>query len=749
MKRMNFIAATEEYNTLEKHIPAPYIRKSFSSKTATVGKLTIAVCGFYELFFNGQKITKGFLAPYISNPDDIVYTDTYDVRIERGENVIGILLGNGFQNNPGGYIWDFDQAPFRSAPKMSLCLTYTDPGGETVTVVSDESFRTHPSPIRFDDYRFGEIYDANCSVPGWNETGFDDSDWQNALAAEPPKGELKPCKAEPIVVETEYSAVSIFKEDDGYVYDFGVSNAGVCRLKIRGCPGQKIELQHADSLKDGRFFIDNVWFVRDFWERDQKIVHKDTYVCKGEGTETYLPTFTYHGFRYVKVTGITQEQATGELLTFVVMHSDLKKRGGFSCSQPTLNRLQEMTERSDLSNFYYFPTDCPQREKNGWTADAALSSEQMLLNFNPENSYRQWLENIRKAQAENGALPGIIPTTGWGFEWGNGPAWDCVLFTLPYFTYLYRGETDVITESKDAFMKYLHYLDAKRDEKGLLQFGLGDWCHVGRETPKAPLSVTDTIMSFDIANKAAFLFDAVGLREECAYAKDLATRLKRSFREHLIDFSTMTVSGECQTCQAMGLYYGLFHEEEQQQAFAVLLRLIHENQDHMDVGVLGGRVIFHVLTAFGQSELAYWMIARPDYPSYGNWIERGATTLWENFAPDSVDSPNHHFWGDISAWFIKTVSGIVYNPTRKDWHLVEIKPHFLSALDRAEGFYTSPFGEIRSSWEREDDTVLITVQLPENMKARVTLPPGYCLCKKEPSAFSGKGVYRLKIRQIG
>ncbi|MBO4433694.1 MAG: family 78 glycoside hydrolase catalytic domain [Clostridia bacterium] len=723
-----FIKATEEFNTLEKNIPAPYLRKSFFSDKETTGSIRIAACGFYKIYINGTDITKGYLAPYICNTDDYIYYDEYSVSLYKGENVIGILLGNGFQNNPGGYIWDFDKAPFRSAPKVAMSLKYEGADGETLEITTDETFKTHPSPILFDDYRFGEIYDANFEIQDWNKKGFDDADWQNAIPTEPPKGEIKFCEADPIIKETEIEPVRIFKEGDAFIYDFGISNAGVCRLCVDGEKGQKIEFQHADILKDGKFFLDNVWFVREFWERDKHIVHKDTYICKGEGKEVYTPTFTYHGFRYVKVTGIKDCQATKDLLTFNVLHSDLKTRGGFSCSDETVNKLQEITRRSDISNFHYFPTDCPQREKNGWTADAALSSEQLTLNFSPENSYREWLNNVRKAQTEKGSLPGIVPTTGWGFEWGNGPAWDCALVYIPYYTYVYRGQTEMITESADAFIKYLKYLESRKDEKGLICFGLGDWCYVGYTDdmlPKTPLIVTDSVISMDIAKKVAFLLKAVGLNEQAKYADEQYKSYKKAIRENLVDFEQMAVEGNCQTSQAMGLYYDVFEGDERKAAFDVLLKLIHETDDHIDLGVLGGRVIFHVLSDFGYTDLALKMITRPDYPSYGNWLKRGATTLWENFAPDSVNSANHHFWGDISAWFIKTLAGINYNPDGNDLKRVLIKPHFAKSLQNAQGFYDSPYGKILSSWKRNGETVELTVDAPDDIKIEVRLPEGY------------------------
>lgn len=743
----NFIKATEAFTTFDRAVPAPYIRKSFTVDAPCTAKLTVAACGFYEVFLNGKRYTKGFLAPYISNPDHYIYCDEYEVPLDGGENVLGFLLGNGFQNNPGGYIWDFDKAPYRSAPQVALSLTYQNSEGQTVKLESDGSFKTAPSPILRDDYRFGEVYDARREIDGWCEKGFDDSAWENVLVVSPaegdlehiatamgitykglePRGELRVCDAPPIVLEKEMKPVSVTRTQGGWLYDFGECNAGVCRLSIRGSAGQTVTLTHADSLReDGSLEIQNIWF-KNYWDRDSRIVHKDVYTLKGEGEEIYTPTFTYHGFRYVLVEGITEEQAVPGLLTYLVYHSDLKTRGGFICSDETVNKLQEMTQRSDLSNFYYFPTDCPQREKNGWTADAALSSEHVLLNFDAEKSYREWQRNICKAQDGRGALPGIVPSGGWGFVWGNGPAWDSVLAYLPYFVYIYRGETDMIIESAPAFMKYLHYLTTRTDEDGLIHIGLGDWCPVDGGEPKAPLELTDSVMAMDIANKISVLFDAVNMPAQRDFAKCVAEQFKAAVRRHLIDFGTMTVAGNCQTSQAMCIYYGVFTETEAGTAFQRLLEMVHEKDDHLDVGVLGGRVLFHVLTKFGCTELALKMIARPDYPSYGNWIARGATTLWENFDPVTVSSTNHHFWGDISAWFIKILAGIRFNPNGNDIRKVDLRPSFVSALDFAEGWYEAPDGRIVSRWEKQGDEILFSVEVPENVRATLFLENGYVL----------------------
>lgn len=726
-----FIRATTEYTTLDKHIPAPYFRRTFTSDTSATAHIVITACGFYELYLNGKHYTKGALAPYISNPDHIVYYDEYDIAINAGKNAIGILLGNGFQNNPGGNIWDFDKAVFRNAPQFAMSVTWKNAQGEEVSFETDENFLTFPSPITFDDYRFGEHYDARLEKPDWNTPDFNDSAWTPALPAPNPRGYAKICEAEPIIVTKELKPVSITKEDDGYRYDFGENCAGVCRLTVEGKENQQIDMIHVERLVDGKISFEGLWFYRneEQYQHDLKLIHRDIYICKGEGKEIYTPYFTYHGFRYVLVKGITDEQATPDLLTYVVMNSDLKERGSFSCSDETANKLQEITRRSDFANFYYFPTDCPQREKNGWTADAALSAEHVLLNLSAETSYREWMHNICKAQADDGMIPGIVPTDTWGYGKGFGPAWDSVLVYLPYYVYIYRGETDMIYESAKALMAYLHFLTTKKDENGLIKFGLGDWCPVGKKTADydSPLEFTSTIMAMDIAEKSAFLFDTVGMIPQRDFADTLAKQFKADIRKNLIDPVTMTAIGNCQTSQAMAIFYGVFEPDECTAAFNRLLDFIHAKNDRFDVGVLGGRVIFHVLAKYGHCDLAYKMITTPEYPSYGNLLVRGATSLWEQFyeTDDGVSSMNHHFWGDISSWFIQYLAGIRLNPTRKDVNSVNIAPCFVSELNHAEGFHIAPAGKITSSWVRDGEKIILTVTVPEKMTGRIDLEPGF------------------------
>ena len=713
-----FIAAGTEYSTLENHVAAPLFRKTFTLEGGFEdAEIFICGLGFYELFVNGTKITKGLLAPYISNPDDCLYYDRYDVAeyLKKGENCIGVMLGNGMLNAPGGEVWGFDKALFRSAPKLALTFS-----SEELVFQSDETFKTADSPITFDDLRVGEFYDARKEQVGWSTPEFADDDWQNAIWAQTPRGTVELCEAEPIVVSEAIKAVSITKSSDGFIYDFGVNAAGLCRLQIEGKPGREITLEHGEWLENGELHLDNIQFQPKGYRQKVK------YICNGN--DDYTPSFTYFGFRYVLVKGIDDGEAVEELLTYYVMNSDLNERGGFSCSDDTANRLQACVRRSTLANFYYFPTDCPQREKNGWTADAVLSMEHTLLNLQAEKSYAVWMDNIRKAQVSDGAVPGIVPTAGWGCGWG--PGWDNVLVYLPYYVYLYRGDKKILEDNEGAIYRYLHYIIERLDERGLANYGAGDWCHAGiaeEFTHKAPVEVTCSIICMDYCQKAAFVFGVLSRDELKSFALELANKLRTAIRKYLVDFNTMSVSGNCQTSQAMGIFYDVFLPDEKACAFEVLLEYIKQQDNHMDVGVFGARVLFPVLSMFGKSDLAYEMITKPSFPSYGYLLTRDATSLFEAFQQDlrRVGSLNHHFFGDISGWFIKYVGGIRLNPYGENVSELHISPSFIGALSHAEAFHIAPDGKIETAWERVDGGIDLSVTVPEGMSGSIILPEGF------------------------
>lgn len=730
-----FVCATKEYNTYECHVRNPQFRKSFVLEALpAMAELTICGLGYYELYVNGQNITKGFMAPYRSNLDHYLYYDRYDIGeyLVEGENVVGVLLGNGFLNQSIA-TWDFCKIPYRAAPMVALCVELD--GKELFDATQ---LKCTESPITFEEFHSGEYYDARLELDGWKLAGFDDCAWRAVLPAKQPAGEARVPDCEPIGIIDVHYPVRILKSKEGYIYDFGVDAAGLCELNIKGRSGQTVQLRYGEMLREGELDLSNIAYNE--W------MHVDRYTLRGDRAERYMPHFTYHGFRFVEVTGITEQQATQDLLTFYEMSSSFAQTADFKCDNPSLNALFDATMRSNRANFMYFPTDCPTREKNGWTGDAALSAEQHLIYLDCARSMKEWLRNVFKSQNDEGAIPGIVPTFDWGFAWGNGPAWDVVMFELPYRIYQYTGDTEIVREGRAHFLRYLKYMESKRDEQGLLHYGLGDWCHTQRTQRelKEQLAYTDTITCKYLCDEAAVLFDAIGDAESAAYARALSADLKRSFRTAFLR-PTHTLKISNQTTQSMAIYYGMFEKEELPGAYAELERVIHVAGDRMDLGVLGNRAIFRVLAECGKIDLALDMMLNPVFPSFQCWLDQGATTLFESFfcfdhhidsfADDPrPDSLNHHFWGDIIAVFMRHLAGIQVNSLTE----VCIAPSFADLLNNVQAHEMLGGERIAVQYKKTDITVEMTVTIPTKVRALLTVPQGYRLVHGKTALKAGE-----------
>jgi len=765
-----FISANDKMCSFDAFEPAPYFRKEFTLDfQPDKAEITICGLGFYELTINGVDITKGPLAPYVSNPGHICYYDAYDIAhlLHEGKNAIGILLGNGFRNCYGGFIWDFDTIPDRGPVTVALCLE-AEKGGQKFEMEADESFKTHPSPILWNDMRMGYGYDARLEIPDWDQAGFDDSGWKNAILGKTPSGMAKLCEADPMAVTREVKAVEIkhydslcfahdnyeplldYADDDiqplestrrenVYVYDFGFGTAGITRIKGNFKPGQKIVVRHADNLVKGEFSVNTTIFLRKHDARTQRYLdygQTDVFICKG-GEEVLTPRFKYDGFRYAYVEGLEEGQATEDAVVCLVTNSDVKERGNFTCSDPVLNQLQFCTRNSDLANFQYFPLDCPHREKNGWTADAWEVTEHMLMNLTVEDSLREWLHNIRLAQKAGGEMPSIIPSAEWGYagtSCGSGPIWDSIAIMLPYYLYQYTGNQEIIRENAEMMEKLIRYYIPNLGEDGLTHIGLGDWrdpfsCPENNWAAQCPVEVVTSLSLYDAVKKGAFLMAQIGDEERETFFQTFADTLRENIRKHLVDLDTMTVKGNCQTSQTIGIAFGIFDETEMPKAKEKLLEIIHRDGDINACGGTGLRFIYRVLAEMGEHDLAHKLITGDTFSCYGYWVKEGATTLWESFRnPYSrrCDSRNHPFLGDISAWFIQSIAGIQPNPHADDIQYFEIAPGFVKALTWAKGYYTSPLGgTISVHWERCDEKIQLSVSVPDGMYGKLILPKGY------------------------
>ena len=730
--KKQFICASRIQGELQHPVAAPYLRRSFTLDfVPEKAKIKVCTPGFYRFFVNGKEITRGKLAPYIANPDHFLYYDEYDILplLQKGKNAFGAILGNGFFNNPGGFVWDFDLAPWRGAPMIAVNAVISGEGNN-FTLNADNRWRTHPSPITFDDLRMGEKYDFTREIAFWSEADFDDADWSEALAPKRiPKGKLRRNRAEPILPEKELKPVSVTKQDGGFLYDFGENTAGVFRFTLNGSYGQKITIRFGEWLKYGKLDLSclRCGEVRDIYDG---LFYKAELIYGGRGEVTYEPSFTYFGARYAFVSGITDGQAEKADFTFIVCHSALKKAGSFTCSDKTVNTLMEMIARTDMANFYYFPTDCPHREKNGWTGDASVSADHLTYLYDTRKSYIQWLASICASQNEEGAIPGIVPTDTWGFRWGNGPAWDSAMAELPWQLYKKWGDLTAVALCAETWDKYLTYIMCRREEDGTIALGLGDWVPVF--TPAwiydTPVKVTSTLYVMDMAGKMWQMLTAAGETEKAEHAKQVYDTLRKTFREKLIDFITMTVEGRTQTAQCMALAMGAFDKAEERKAFSVLLNLIHEKGDIFDCGMLGLHCLFVTLARFGETELAWKLIMNDKFPSFALLPEWGYTTLPEKFCVRGTEeerctSHNHHLFCDIARFFIECVAGL----KAEDHETLLVKPCFISSLTHAEAWHMFPAGKVSVKWKKQNGVINVTVRRPAGVKAVYELPEGAVL----------------------
>ena len=747
-----FITSGYGVGNVEKPHPAPFIRKSIIlDSPPREASLLITGIGFYRLFINGREITRGLLSPYISDPGNIVAFDRYDVaeHLNVGENVIGIILGSGFRAPVAGH-------PVGLTSKARgdvMCALVLDVDGEIIE--ADESFRAHPSPILMNDLRYGEHYDARLEreTEGWTLPGFDDSAWTPVKMVDIPRGEQRICTSPPIKTRFTLDPVKIWREDDAFVYDFGQNGAGLLYLHTDLPAGRRIAVEFAEYLMDGRFYNETIAGgpkTSEYPFGSQNYI----YVSRG-GEQHYKTSFTYQGFRYAKVHGITEEEAKPELFTFEVMSSEVRERGSFSCSDEILTAVQRLTREATHSNLFHIPTDCPHREKNGWTADAAVSAVHMLLNLECEEIFTEWMHSVCAAMAPDGSMQGCVPAPPELFydAW-NGPGWDSVITELPYRLMELRDDMRCARLAAPYMFRYLAYTLTRRDERGLVSFGLHDWMPP-HDTVKAPRELTDSLMCLDIARKSALIYDRLGMAELREFCLGIARGYREAIRRHLIDLDTCVAAGACQTSQSMAISFGIFEKDELPLAYEAMRRFAREMDYHVDCGVLGMRHVFRALSEAGDTEAVYRMIINPTAPSYADMVNRGETTLAEDFNAlgERINSRNHHFLGDVSAWFIDTLCGIRVNPQMEaslreglkcgafshfdGASRVDVVPHMPESLGFAEARHETPYGEVKVRLNRvRDGWISVKVTAAETLHGRILPPEGY--------HFDGCGEYPLK-----
>ena len=702
---------------LTKEAPSPLLRKTFKI-TKTVKKAYAYTCGlgFYELHLNGKKVGDEVLQPGFTSYDKRALYVTKDVTglLKSGGNVVGVILGNGWFNVQAHDIWNFERAPWRNTPRLLLQLNIEYSDGTSEIIVSDGSWKTAAGPIVFDGIRNGENYDARLEKPGWDTADYSDTGWKAVELVNAPAGKLMSQKTAPVRVTKIVNPVNITEPKPGvFVFDFGQNLAGRGRLRVSGPAGTTITIKYDERLlEDGTLDQRNRGFVAGQFQTD-------TYILKGKGVEVWEPCFAYEGFQYAQVEGFPGKPTLKSLVACVV-HTDFESGGTFECSNDLLNHIQRNALWSYLSNFAGgYPTDCPHREKNGWTGDAHLASEMGFYNFNPAASYTKWIDDFDDAQDNEGGFPGIVPTGGWGY--GIGPAWDSAYILIPWYTYLYCGDKHILSAHYDGFKRYVDFLTGKA--KGhIVSYGLGDWCppERGANEPKSPAALTSTgyyYIDTLIVSKIARL---LGKDEDAKKYSELAEVIRKAFNEKFYDAASGLYTGNCQTSQATALYQGLAQPEEDGKILATLLTEIDNHNGHLDCGILGTKYLLHVLTDRGRVDVAYKIATQRTFPSWGHWIEQGATTLWEDWHGGA--SLNHIMFGDISAWFYEALAGINPDPDNPGFKHIIIRPRPVDDLKWARAEHVSMYGRIRSAWTKQNGKFTLEIEIPANTTATVYIP---------------------------
>ncbi|WP_316793949.1 glycoside hydrolase family 78 protein [Pedobacter frigoris] len=716
----SWISDSQDVNTK----PAPYFRKMFSAeKKIKSARAYIACGGLYELYLNGRKVGNHRMDPMYTRFDRRTLYVSYDItgQLQNGKNAIGVLLGNGWYNHQSTAVWDFHKAPWRNRPAFCLDLRITYADGSVETVTSGREWKTALSPIIFNSIYTAEHYDARLEQSGWNAVNFDDTKWRTSVPRSAPSDQIVAQVLHPIRnVETIPAKTVNRINDTAYVFDLGRNISGVSQIKVRGEAGTVIRLKHTERLyPNGRADMSNIdQHYRPIGDQDP--FQTDIFILNGTGEESFMPHFNYKGFQYVEVTADKPIKLDQSSITGYFMHSDVPVAGNIKSSNPTLDKIWYAANNSYLSNLFGYPTDCPQREKNGWTGDAHIAVETGLYNFDGITIYEKWLADHRDEQQPNGVLPSIIPTGGWGYEWGNGPDWTSTIAIIPWNIYQYYGDAGILASNYQNIKRYVDHIQDIAPS-GLTEWGLGDWVPV---STKPPVEFTSSVYYFVDATILAKIAVVLNKPEDAKKYLALAEKIRGAFNKKYLNAGTGIYGTGLQTELSMPLYWGLVPDALKSKVAANLAKKVADSNHHIDVGLLGTKAILNALSENGYADLAYQVAVQETYPSWGWWIVNGATTLYENWRIDAKSdiSLNHIMFGEIGGWFFKGLGGIRVDESQPGFKNVLLQPNFVSGLNHFEASHDGPYGEILSSWKREGNAVIYTVTIPANSTATLMLP---------------------------
>lgn len=737
------------------------IRHEFELR-GPVARARVHVCGlgYYELRMNGARIGDHVLDPAWTDYRKRAMYATYDVTrdLSEGSNAIAVMLGNG-RYSPYEEVRAKNWHPLRkfgSSPVLILQLHVDYADGTAEVIGTDDSWRVTDGPIVRDDIYDGETYDARIEQEGWDAAGFDDSLW---LPAEPAEDEIGTLVSQgtlpPVKVMKSRNAVAVTQPSPGVcLYDFGQNFAGWARLRVSGPSGTTVRLRFAELVHEKTGMLNP--------QTNRNAIATDTYICRGEGTEVYEPRFTYHGFRYVEVTGYPGVPSVDDVEARVV-HSSVPTVGNFSCSDELVNQIHSNYRWTQVSNLHSVPTDCCQRdERMGWVGDAQLSAEAAVFNYDMAAFYSKFAADIRESQLRSGSVAGVSPPY-WDV-YPADPTYATAAVEFPWVVSRYYDDRRIVDESLDSMARWVDFLGEQADEDGIISFGLfGDWCPPMHANPvDTPFEITSTWyhahdallvsrMARRVGNetvaekyekvfaKAADAFNRRFLKGERYSAskfseQELEAKIK-SWLDQLPPeehpaikkrYATL-YSASSQTSNLLPLWLGIVPEEAVDEVFGTLVRDIEATRSwHINTGVVGVKFLFDVLLERGRPDLAIRLVTQTTFPSWGYQIREGATTLWERWEyldSDQVfNSHSHPFSGSVDAWFYKAIGGIAMADDAVGFERIEMAPIDVPEIRYASASVQSVRGTIVSSWRRDEESYTHRVVVPGNCTAAVALP---------------------------
>ncbi len=705
--------------------PAPYFRKEITlKKRVRFARIYITAAGLFELHINGEKVGDDFLNPMFTRFDKRNLYVTYDITkdILEGNNTIGVILGNGWYNHQSWSEWDFHKAIWRNRPSfcMEMHIVYTD--GSTEAVYSDNTWKTTLGPIIFNSIYTGEHYDARKELTGWDTNKYEDKEWKYATITNAPSKRITAQALNPIRIVDELHHLQCTKINDStYLYKLPENIAGISKFRVQGERGNTFRLKHGETIdKDNRVDQSTIDIYSD--QKDgMDPFQTDIFILKGEGIEEFAPRFNYKGFQYIEVAADRPVKLNANNLVAYRINSDVRPIGKIESSNELINKIWAATNRSYLSNLQGYPTDCPQREKNGWTGDAHIALEAALFNYDAITIYEKWLADHRDAQLENGVLPAIIPTSTWGYTWGNGVDWTSSMIIVPWTLYLYYDDTRPLLQNYSCMKRYLDYITSISPD-GLTDWGLGDW------VPYKTIANKELLISLYYYQDALILSKTaqiLGYDPDFVKYSKLAEKIKDAINNKFLDKEKGIYATGSQAELSNPLYWGIVPDELKQKVADNLAKRIIADNKHLDVGLLGSKTLLGALSDNGHADLAFEVATQITYPSWGWWIVNGATTLYETWKIETQTlSRNHVMFGAISAWFYKALGGINVDESNPGFHSIIFKPHFVKALDSFKAEYNSANGLIVSSWKREGNIIEYRITIPANSTARLFLKTG-------------------------